>query len=912
MRKSSSRARLFSTCLTGAVLIAAAPAWAQTSEAPTWKPRAEIEAEAGTTVGVSTALWAPLAQNDSGLVYVDGRIGYDQRFERNGSATIGARARVNEDFAIGANAGIDFYRSDIGRRDQAAVSLGLEGFGPVFDVRVNYRMPITRKATISYIDPAAAPAGELLLENNRLIERRSGFRLEEIPLRGFNGEAGVRVPVGRNASLRASIGGFDYWDIRADESHRGGRGGLELDVEDSGSGARFTFGGTVERDNRYGTDARATVRLSIPLGGARGDRGRALTGLDRQMGDRVRRDYVARSGSRFTDLSSDQFAIDARTGQAFGGFYYASGTGTAGAAGTLASPTTIGDAVTRAGANGVVVALGSGGTINTSGVTLATNQYLLGGAGAVDVRLGNGSVTSFALGGTNGTIAGTSAATPTITLGQGSVVRDVTVRGAGTGIAANGVGGFSIDRVVIENTGGAGLSLTNTLGSFALTGLTIRGGAGAGLLVNGGSSVSVANSSISGGAGAVDINDGGANLAVSLSNLTLSATAGNVLDIDGSGAGTVTVTGLSGITIAGGQGEDGGLSVRSATFDASATTAGIQTVNAGRMEVGTTAARVDGPGVFLTDVTGSLSFADLDVANRNATGVQVVNSKVNGFTLATLDGTVDTLGGTAMDLDPLVIDLRFASVRSVGATGHGLILDSIQGGGTGGNALTIGTLTLTDSGGDGLVLVDSTGLVRILGGSISNSGGSAVRVGTQGVAGSGGTIGLSFAGTITDPTGSAPLIGLFNVGGAIGFTGAINGSGGIVVQDSLAGSSANFGNVTLTGTTGPAVLLGNLAGSVAFTGPLTIANPAGNGIVIGNVPGGVSFGSVAISGLGNAVGLDLAGTHGNVTFGSLAIAGTGTGTGINLAGSTNAGNVLIGGAATIQGVTTGVDLTGAD
>jgi hypothetical protein len=154
----------------------------------------------------------------------------------------------------------------------------------------------------------------------------------------------------------------------------------------------------------------------------------------------------------------------------------------------------------------------------------------------------------------------------------------------------------------------------------ALTGLTIRGGAGAGVLVNGGSSVSLANSTISGGAGAIDINDGGANLTTSLSNLTLFATGGNVLDIDGSGAGTVTVTNMSGITIRGGTGETGGLSVRSATFDANTATAGIQTVNAGRMEVGTTAARVNGQGVFLTDVTGSLSFADLDIANSGATG----------------------------------------------------------------------------------------------------------------------------------------------------------------------------------------------------------------------------------------------------------------------------------------------------
>jgi hypothetical protein len=137
----SSRARLFSTCLTGAILAAAAPAWGQTGDAPTWKPRAEVDAQVGKDIGLSTSLFAPIAQNDSSLVYVDGRIGYDQRFDRNGSATVGARFKAGEDAAIGVNVGADFYRSDIGSRDQAAVSMGLEGFSSVFDVRVNYRLP---------------------------------------------------------------------------------------------------------------------------------------------------------------------------------------------------------------------------------------------------------------------------------------------------------------------------------------------------------------------------------------------------------------------------------------------------------------------------------------------------------------------------------------------------------------------------------------------------------------------------------------------------------------------------------------------------------------------------------------------------------------------------------------------------
>jgi hypothetical protein len=241
-----------------------------------------------------------------------------------------------------------------------------------------------------------------------------------------------------------------------------------------------------------------------------------------------------------------------------------------------------------------------------------------------------------------------------------------------------------------------------------------------------------------------------------------------------------------------------------------------------------------------------------------------------------------------------------------------VILNTVQGGGTGGNALTIGTLTISNSGGDGLVILNSTGLVRVNGGTIGNSGGNSVQIGEQGVAGSGGSVNLVFGGSITDPTGVLPIVAIFNTSGTISFTGPITGSGGILVQDTLAGSAISFGAITLTGTVGDALTLNGLAGSIRFNGLLTIANPGANGIVIGTVPGGVTFGDVDITGLGNFNGLDVRGAQGNVLFNTLDITGTGSGTGINLTGSTNAGNVIVMGGSVIQGVNIGVDLTQAN
>ncbi|NYT40306.1 S-layer family protein [Sphingomonas sp. R-74633] len=957
---------LLSTCLTGIALAAAPGAHAQDKD-PNWQPRAEVDARAADgSSQVSFELFAPVAQNDTSLMFVAGRIGTDERYDRNGSVTIGGRGKIGEDVAIGVNAGVDFYKSDLSKRDVTAASFGLEAFTSVFDLRLNYRLPVTNRSTIGFLDPNASPAGVLSVENNRLIERKSGWRLEDVPMGGANGEIGATAPLGKNLSVRASAAGFDYRDDAASKAYRGVRGGLELGVEDPlGTGGRFSLGAELQNDNRWGTQARGTIRLSIPLGHGSRDRSAGNTGLDRQMGDRIRRDYVSPSGTRYTDLTSTSFAVDARTGAAFGGVYYVNGAAAAAGAGTSAAPTTLGDAVTRAGANGIVVALGNAGNIASGGVTLATNQYLVGGASSVDVRHSNGTVTAFSFGGSNGTIVGNNALGASVTLGQGSVVRDVTVRGSGSGILANGVGGFSLERVTIENTGAAGLTLTNTTGAVVIDGITVRGGAGVGVVVNGGSNVTLRNSTIGGGAGAIDINDAGGNLTTTLSSLTLSATGGNVLDIDGSGAGTVTVAGLSGINIAGGNGETGGFAARFVTFDSS-TTAGIQAVNAGTMQVGTTAARLNGAGVSLTEVDGALSFATLNIANNGGTGLTVNNTKSGTFTLTNTTGTVDTTAGTALNLDPLLIDLNFTAVRSIGAAGAGIILSNVQGAGTGGNALAIGTLTITNSGQQGLYITGgSTGLVTIGGGTITNSGGASVQLGQSGVVGSGGTIGLNFGAAISD-TGAGPLVSIFNIGGAIRFTGAISGAGpitidgttgtssiafagsttitgasgtaisinnlggalgftgtvtitnptgsGIAIGNTLAGSSVTFaGATTITGAASPALSLNNLGGSTAFTGLLTIANPAGTAIVIGTVPGGVTFGDVDITGLGAATGVNLTGTQGNVTFGTLDITGTGAAgsTGIDMTGASNAGAIAINNPSVIQGVDIGVNLTNA-
>jgi hypothetical protein len=322
MSRSALRGRILrsTTFLTGAIACLAGPAYAQAGSTKVWQPRSDLHAQTGTRDNneVAVELFVPMAQNDETLLYSAARIGHNEQFEENASLTLGLRKIVGTDLALGINIGADIYNSEYSSRRRSAASIGLEAFTSAFDLHLNFHAPLSSERTFASVDPAATGAGALLIENNRLIERRTGFRLDEIPLKGVNGEIGYTLPVSDKTDIRLSGGGFRYQDEQAERHVGGQRGGLELTMRDIGwEGARFSIGADVQDDNRYGTQVRANARLSIPLGSSRSRTSQSR--LQRQMGERVRRDFVAPSGTRNTSLVLNSFAIDARTGNEFGG-----------------------------------------------------------------------------------------------------------------------------------------------------------------------------------------------------------------------------------------------------------------------------------------------------------------------------------------------------------------------------------------------------------------------------------------------------------------------------------------------------------------------------------------------------------------------------------------------------------------
>ncbi|ATY32157.1 S-layer family protein [Sphingomonas psychrotolerans] len=536
---------------------------------------------------------------------------------------------------------------------------------------------------------------------------------------------------------------------------------------------------------------------------------------------------------------------------------------------------------------------GAGSFDTLSGtLTLANNQSLLSFRDTDSFNVGGGAPPNvFVFNVTTGTITNPNSGSgaPLLT----SADATGTVQLGGTSV---------IDGVVVSNTGtGAGIFANANAGTATLR-----------------------NSTISGGGAAIDLRSGAFARIVNLQNLSL-ANAGNqagaLLNLDGTG-GTLTVTGMSNLNIGTAGGETAGLVFNTVTFDSDLATGGIQAVNGGALTIGTTGARVQGGGLSLTNVSGALTFSDLDIANTGGTGLLVANSKANSFLLTTLDGSTDTTGGTAVNLDPLTVNMTLASVTANGGA-YGILLDQVEGGFT-----VTGAVTVTGATTAGIAIQDNTaqtdaldatfnGAVSInntsgIGLSFTNNAGATISfagggagvdvVTTSGaglIASVGGTISVAGAGnSIATTTGS--IVNLDGVtAGAGGIAFASLGNSGTVANtairiNNLDGGAFNGGTVSVAGTSGATsdgIFVGGGSSSAVSFGATTIAGTGDEGIEInGAGNGAISFTSVTIDNTASD-GVLITGSDGTVTVGGGDIG--------NLNDPTGSGVVIDGGSGAI-------------
>lgn len=408
-------------------------------------------------------------------------------------------------------------------------------------------------------------------------------------------------------------------------------------------------------------------------------------------------------------------------------------------------------------------------------------------------------------------------------------------------------------------------------------------------------------------AGALNLNVG--------NNTNILASATGVL-LDGSGGGTLTVTGFANNSIhrntAG-----AGVSANTVTFDVTPG-GGFQTVAGGITTLGTSGDGVGGAGMLLTSVKGDLSFTDLDIVADSGAGLQAGSAGAfnagsgTGFRIAVDAGfsTITANGGAAVDLNTVTAALPFATISSSNSTGAGVALSTLLGtfsagtssaisnaAGTdfsvsGSNATITYSGSITDSSGAGVALSSNTGSTITFNGSLTISSGASAAFAATG----GGTVHVcddnpcnpaatgSVVNTLASTTGTALNIANTTIGSnnlefkSISANGAASGivlnstgsSGGLVVKGD-SGSGNNGSGGTIQSTTGHGIALAGTQSVVLDQ--MTIQNTGGSG-VNGTGVTNFTFTNGTISNVGDALG------ESNIAFN-----GNGTLTGNNFSGA---------------------------
>ena len=229
--------------------------------------------------------------------------------------------------------------------------------------------------------------------------------------------------------------------------------------------------------------------------------------------------------------------------------------------------------------------------------------------------------------------------------------------------------GIEIRGLTLSTTGANAIDVTSAnTQSFGVTisDVTITGATSEGIDVNHGSSATTST--------------------VSLSNVSVTST-GNAIDMTET-AGTLTITGFSGLTVSGNT-AGSGIVVSNATFDGTAGGAYTQ-VAGGATAVGDSVNPVGGAGMVLTNVSGDLAFTDLEIFSGNGsgllmTGTGAVNTAAGTGTRVTVAAGVAALqstGGPVVDVTNATIDLPLGSATVTSSPTTGISLVSVSDGTT--------------------------------------------------------------------------------------------------------------------------------------------------------------------------------------------------------------------------------------
>jgi len=825
----------------------------------------------------------------------------DLRFFPTSSLTVGGNAGLGYryyseglDRVFGASGWYDGDNTRSVLFQQAGINL--ESLSQDFDFRANVYLPVgptTRQTGLTLLNNSTAFSG------NNLVY--SQYRSWYASLMGFDMEVGIPIPgeIPEGMGARVFGGGYHYQD-NSGNSINGASARMQANLV-AGLDAQIQ----VTYDNFFQT--RLFGGLSWTFGALHRSEMKQTTAYGR-MGEHVNRNYtvVAQGHNAVENVT----AINPATGRPYTFAHVAADPPPTGPLGSPGNPYTTLGAATASGADIVYVHAGSIFN-NQATVTLAPNQRVLGdGPGAqYFIQVPQLGIVQLPHAGSGGFPLINGSLGDAVVLASNSQLSGFSItNAAGNGVVGNGVQNVVLSNLSIDHAGQSGILLANvpgTAGPISLTNVGVSNSSGAGISIqnNAGLVQFLSNTTVvNPGAAGIDINGGGGQTlfadtttvsgavgdAVSIRNLPAGATTvsfnnlsidhrqGMGLDINNS-SGTVNVTGTMNIT---NENAAGATALNIVNSAGNTNFTGVNVV-----------AATGNPGVNLQTDTGTTTFNTLNITSQNGTalaansaGNLIINAAVNNSVNLNQGGTINAVGGTAIQIANTSVNINFQSVSSSNAaTGISLVntngLFAVFGNGT---AASAGTIQSDTTG----IFLQNTGQVGFQwlnlnanGVGIQASGVNDLIVSNSTITNSLGTgIAIQNSATLTVANSTFSGNGGPNVNATFGQLGSYNyafstntltaGAGGNIVMAVVSGgegSTMNFSDQgdTLTNTsTGTAGISLTWNGTLAATvnQSLFTANGGGNtGLFVNNLStSGMSAITMSNSGFQSNGGSDTA------------------------------------------------------
>lgn len=370
--------RRYAASLAAAGILAATASGPVRADEKKWTPWIEAggtlstERDYGEVTG-----FAPLLQTGGSLLFADVKGKLFSEDVKEGNFALGYRAMTAPGWNLGAWAGYDIRESEIGNTFEQ-VAFGVEALSADYDFRLN--------GYVSTDDPKSGGGLTTVQLSGTQIVMTGG---SEVPLSGFEGEVGFRVPlenIGMDRDrheLRLYAGGYRFDADELSEPLEGPRLRAEwrlFDIIPSLAGSQLSFESQFQHDDYRDDQWEAGFRLRIPL--FAGDAPSKLSPIERRMAEPLVRDTdIVTAPSRMEKVA------DAVTGTVFDRVATVDGTGDL-------------DAIAgSAGANSLVIVDGGNGDL--TGAIIPGDQTIAGGGSSLALRgVSSGTLVTFDVPGT--------------------------------------------------------------------------------------------------------------------------------------------------------------------------------------------------------------------------------------------------------------------------------------------------------------------------------------------------------------------------------------------------------------------------------------------------------------------------------------------------------------------------------